>query len=182
MKRCLVVCTALKSDGKTHTLARAMGQALAALDVEVDLMDLATEPLPACDGANCYADPAVKAATERVKRAAMVVICSPIYNYQVNAAAKNFVELTNAGWPDKIVGIAVCAGGDRSYLAVLSLANSLWLDHHCLLAPRFVYATGAAFTENGALRVESDVGARLHSLAADLRRLAVALAPAELSA
>ncbi len=114
--------------------------------------------------------------TERVKRAAAVVFCSPIYNYQLNAAAKNFVELTNGGWADKVVGLVVNAGGERSFLSVLPLANSLWIDHHCLIAPRFVYATGTAFTAQGELLADSDVAARVKQLAGEIRRLAVALA------
>ena len=59
---------------------------------------------------------------------------------------------------------------------------SLWIDHHCLIAPRFVYATGAAFAENGTLRDDCDVFPRLQSLATDLRRLTAALAPVDPSA
>jgi len=173
---CLVVCTALRPQSKTQTLAHAVAAALAELALGSEVVDLAVEPLPPCDGAKCYADPAVIAMTERVKRAAAVVFCAPIYNYQLNAAAKNFVELTNAGWPDKVVGLAVNAGGDRSFLAVLPFANSLWIDHHCVLAPRFVYATGPAFDERGGLKPDSDVAARIRQLAAEIHRLATRLA------
>jgi NAD(P)H-dependent FMN reductase len=173
---CLIVCTALRRDSKTHTLARAMADCVAAAGLLPDMLDLGTDPLPPCDGAHCYADPAVQAATARVKAAAAVVFCSPIYNYQLNSAAKNFIEVTNSGWPDKIVGLVVNAGGDRSFLSVLPLANSLWLDHHCLIAPRFVYVTPAAFDPNGALKPESEIGARLTALAENLARLATRLA------
>jgi FMN reductase len=173
---CLVVCTALRPHSKTQTLARAMVDALGRLPLGAELVDLALEPLPPCDGAKCYADPAVLAMTERVKRAAAVVFCAPIYNYQLNAAAKNFVELTNGGWADKVVGLVVNAGGERSFLSVLPLANSLWIDHHCLIAPRFVYATGTAFSAQGELLADSDVAARVHQLAGEIRRLVVARA------
>lgn len=177
MSSCLVVSTALRSESKTLILARAMTEYLGAVGVKADLFDLASEPLPPCDGASCYADPAVKVATERVKRASGVVFCSPVYNYQLNSAAKNFLELTNEGWPDKIVGIVANAGGDRSFLSVLTLANSLWVDHRCLVAPRFVYATGTAFSENGALHETGEIRDRLQSLAADMHRLITRLSP-----
>ncbi|MDQ3622939.1 MAG: NAD(P)H-dependent oxidoreductase [Verrucomicrobiota bacterium] len=171
MSSCLIVSTNLRPESKTLTLARAMAECLSASGVQPDLLDLASEPLPGCDGASCYADSAVKAATERVRQAAGVVFCSPVYNYQLNAAAKNFVELTNDGWPDKIVGIVANAGGERSFLAVLTLANSLWVDHRCLVTPRFVYATATAFTNEGALRAEGETRGRLQSLATDMHRL-----------
>jgi NAD(P)H-dependent FMN reductase len=173
---CLIVCTALRRDSKTHTLARAMAECVRAAGLEPDLLDLGADPLPPCDGAACYADPAVKAATARVLQAGAVVFCSPIYNYQLNSAAKNFIELTNSGWPDKIIGLVVNAGGDRSFLSVLPLANSLWLDHHCLIAPRFVYVTPAAFDEQGALKADSDIGSRMTALAVNLARLTTRLA------
>ncbi|EDY19967.1 NADPH-dependent FMN reductase [Chthoniobacter flavus Ellin428] len=176
MSSCLVVSTALRAQSKTLTLARAMTAYLEASGVKSDLFDLASEPLPPCDGASCYADASVKAATERVKQAAGIVFCSPVYNYQLNSAAKNFLELTNDGWPDKIVGIVANAGGDRSFLSVLTLVNSLWVDHRCLVAPRFVYATGTAFAENGTLHETGEVRDRLQSLATDMHRLITRLA------
>jgi FMN reductase len=171
MSSCLIVSTALRPQSKTLTLARAMAEYLEASGVEPDLFDLASEPLPSCDGATCYGDPSVQAAMQRVKQAAGVVFCSPVYNYQLNSAAKNFIELTNDGWPDKIVGIVANAGGERSFLSVLTLANSLWVDHRCLVAPRFVYATGTAFNESGALHEEGEIRGRLQSLATDMHRL-----------
>jgi FMN reductase len=177
MSSCLVVSTALRPQSKTLILARAMAEYLTAAGIEPDLFDLASEPLPACDGASCYGDPAVKAAMERVKKAGGVVFCSPVYNYQLNSAAKNFIELTNDGWPDKVVGIVANAGGERSFLSVLSLANSLWVDHRCLVAPRFVYATGTAFAENGALHETGEIRDRLERLAKDMHRLITHLAP-----
>jgi NAD(P)H-dependent FMN reductase len=176
MPTCLIVSTALRPESKTVTLARAMAAHLAGTGLEVDLFDLASEPLPACDGASCYGDPVVQAAAQRVKRAGGVVFCSPIYNYQLNSAAKNFLELTNEGWPDKVVGIVANAGGDRSFLSVLTLANSLWVDHHCLVAPRFVFATTAAFAADGTLPADGDISSRLQALAKDMHRLITHLA------
>ncbi len=63
--------------------------------------------------------------TDRVKAAKLIVMCFPVYNYQPNAAAKNFIEVTNEGWKDKVVSFVANAGGDRSYLAPMSLANSI---------------------------------------------------------
>ncbi len=176
MPTCLIVCTALRQDTKTHRVARGLVEDVAAAGMQTDYFDLGVETLPQCDGASCYQDPAVIAASERVKRAAAVIFCSPIYNYQLNSAAKNFVELTNSGWPEKIVGLAVNAGGERSFLAVLPFVNSLWIDHHCLIAPRFVYATGTAFGEDGTLKPDSDVRSRMKLMAEEISRLATKLA------
>ncbi len=69
----------------------------------------------------------------------------PIYNYGINAAAKNVVELTGRdAWTGKVVGFVCAAGGHGSFMSVMPLANSLMLDFRCIIVPRFVYATKAA--------------------------------------
>lgn len=174
MVDCLVVSTALRPQSKTRVLASAMeAQALAA-GLTAALVDLAEHDLPLCDGFACYQNPSVQAMTERVRTARSVVLCAPIYNYHFNAAAKNFVELTNEGWPDKPVGFVTNAGADRSFLSVLPLANSLWIDHHCLIAPRFVFATKTHFGEKGEVAGGSEIEGRMRALALDLKRLIAA--------
>ncbi len=154
----LVVSTALKPSSKTLTAARTVEARLAAAGLTTDLVDLAAEPLPQCDGAACYADERVKAMTVRVKNAALIVMCFPVYNYQPNAAAKNFVEVTNEGWKDKVVSFVANAGGDRSYLAPLSLASSLMVDHRCVIVPQFLYLAPSAYDAAGQVVLEGLTG------------------------
>jgi NAD(P)H-dependent FMN reductase len=149
--RALVVATALKPGNKTSTAARFFADRLTREGVAVDLVDLAHESLPPCDGATCYADEQVLAMTKRVEAADLLAVCFPVYNYQPNAAAKNFVELTNAAWKDKVVTFVANAGGDRSYLAPLPLANALMVDHRCVIVPQFLYLPPAAFDAAGAV-------------------------------
>ena len=76
----------------------------------------------------------------------------------MNAAAKNFVELTGKSWVgergEKVVGFLCAAGGKGSYMSVMSLANSLMLDFRCLIVPRFVYATSGDFAGDA---IETDI-------------------------
>lgn len=154
----MVVSSALKPGSKTLVAARTVERRLRQHGLEVDLVDLACEPLPLCDGAVCYQDPAVQAMTARVKQAALIVLCFPVYNYQPNAAAKNFIEVTNEGWKDKVVAFVANAGGDRSYLAPLPLANSLMVDHRCLIVPQFLYLAPAAYNANNEVVLEGLTG------------------------
>jgi NAD(P)H-dependent FMN reductase len=147
----LVVSTALRPGNKTATAARFFADRLAAAGATVDLVDLAVEPLPLCDGATCYADERVLAMTARVAAAELIAVCFPVYNYQPNAAAKNFVEVTNAAWKNKVVTFVANAGGDRSFLAPLSLAGALMVDHRCVIVPQFLYLPPAAFDPSGAV-------------------------------
>jgi len=83
-------------------------------------------------------------------------------------------ELTGSAWEGKVVGFLNAAGGDTSYMSVMSMASSLMLDFRCVIVPRFVYATGSAFRDG----VVSDrkVAGRIDELAQELVRFAKSLA------
>jgi NAD(P)H-dependent FMN reductase len=154
MHQALVLSAALKPGSKTLSAAKAVREKLSKCNWSVDLVDLAAESLPICDGASCYQDAQVKAMTERVKAARLLVLCFPVYNYQPNAATKNFIEITNDGWKDKVVGLIANAGGDKSYLAPMPLAASLMYDHRCLIVPRFLYLSPSCYGEAGEIKLE----------------------------
>src|SRR5262245_61062542 len=100
----------------------------AGLGAAATLLDLRDYPLPLCDAESAYDDPNVGPLTETIRAARVVIIATPVYNYDANAAAKNLVELTGEAWEDKVVGFLCAAGGQSSYMSVLGLANSLMLD------------------------------------------------------
>jgi FMN reductase len=73
------------------------------------------------------------------------VVATPIYNYEVGGATRNLIALGGSAFRDKVVGVCA-AGGQRPYMSVMALANSLMLDFRSVIVPRFVYATGLAAT------------------------------------
>lgn len=168
----LIVSTALRAGSKTRVIADALREACETAGVPAAVLDLAATPLPLCDGAGCYKEESVIAATAQVRAARAVVLCFPVYNHQANAAAKNFVEVTNAGWESKVVGLVANGGTDRSYLAPLSMANSLMVDYRCLVVPRFVFVTPANFEPDGRLAAAGEIATRLAELARELGYLA----------
>lgn len=143
------------------------------LERDVDWFDLAASPLPMCDGATAYGDPAVIELGKRIESADAILIASPIYNYDVNAAIKNAVELTGKKWTGKVVALMLAAGGSGSYMSAMGLANSLMLDFRCHIVPRFVYATGESFEGNEL--ADDEIQSRVEQLVADTVHLADAL-------
>ena len=141
----LIIACSLNPESRSRVLAQQAEDALQQAGVEVDFMYLKDNPLPFCDGDSVYAQPEVISAAERVNKAEGILLSVPIYNYDANAAAKNLVELTGKGWEDKVVGFLCAAGGQGSYMSIMSLANSLMLDFRCVVLPRFVYVTGESF-------------------------------------
>ncbi len=171
--RLLVISTSLNPRSKSFGLAQSAQQDLQALGHDVELIDLRQVELPLCDGSKAYEHPNVKPLTEKIKAADGILVASAVYTYDVNAAAKNLLELTGEGWEGKVVGFLLAAGGFGSYMSVMGYANSLMLDFRCLILPRFVYAVREQFKE-GKL-VDEGVRTRIKALSAELVRVAGAL-------
>ena len=170
----LVVSCSLSATCSSCVLARTAEIALRGLGVTAELVDLRDLDLPLCDGGDCYDHPAVAPLGRRIAAADAVLVASPVYNYDVNAAAKNLVELTGSAWSEKPVGFLCAAGGRRSYMAPVGLAGSLMLDFRSLIIPRFVYAVKEDFGEHG--DVTGPMRERIEQLAAAAVDLARALA------
>lgn len=141
--------------------------------LHVAFVDLASTPLPFCDGAAAYGHEGVGPLAAKIEGASGIILASPIYNFDVNAAAKNVVELTGRKWTGKVVGFLCAAGGQGSYMSVMGLANSLMLDFRCVVVPRFVYATGGAFDETSV--TDPTVRERVAELTTTVTRLAKAV-------
>lgn len=169
----LVISSSLHPDSRSRILAHACRDRLAEIGEQVELFDLSQKPLPLCDGATAYGDPFVQELTTLIKQADGILLASPVYNYDVNSAAKNAIELTGRAWTGKVVGMMLAAGGQGSYMAAMGVANSLMLDFRCLIVPRFLYATGDSF-EGGSLADES-IQQRVEQLVADTVRITRAL-------
>jgi NAD(P)H-dependent FMN reductase len=143
----LVISASLRSASLSRVMAQTVCEAYAKLGVSHQLVDLREYVLPLCDGETAYGHPHVVPLTGLIKAARVIIIATPIYNYDANAAVKNLVELTGKAWENKTVGFLCAAGGASSYMSVMGLANSLMLDFRCLIIPRFVYAKGDDFIE-----------------------------------
>ncbi|MFQ3582478.1 MAG: NADPH-dependent FMN reductase [Chloracidobacterium sp.] len=143
----LVLATSLRSGSHSRIMAQRLVQSYAQRGARAALVDLRDYPLPLCDGESAGEHPQVASLEALIAKARVVTLAVPIYNYDVNAAAKNLIELTGQAWEDKIVAFLCAAGGQSSYMSVLGLANSLMLDFRAVIVPRFVYATYADFAD-----------------------------------
>ena len=169
----LIVSASLNSDSNSRVLAHEAQRALAQDGHAAAVLDLREFPLPLCDGETAYEDPNVARVAEQLRAADAILLATPIYNYDANAAAKNMIELTGDAWENKVVGFLCAAGGMSSYMSIMPLANSLMLDFRSIIVPRFVYATGAAIA-NGAV-ADPKIQARIADLARTTARFAAAL-------
>ena len=162
----LIVSCSLNKNSKSKILAN---YASTLYNQEVKFLDLQTMELPFCDGDSCYDNPKVKELSNLVKESKSIIIASPIYMYDLNAAAKNFMELTGRAWTKKVVGFICAAGGKGSYMSVTSYMNSLMLDFRCIVIPRFVYTDGSGFDEN--YNIKSNIKERIEELVSQITLL-----------
>lgn len=169
----LVISCSLDPDSRSRVLAQRAAQQLEASGQVVDWLDLQETVLPLCDGSRVYDDPLVEAVARRIREAEGILLAAPVYNYDVNAAAKNLLELTGRAWERQVVGFLLAAGGQSSYMSVMGFANSLMLDYRCLILPRFVYATGQAFA--GEVITEPLIDSRIAELVETLVKVADAV-------
>lgn len=170
----LILSCSLHPRSRSRLMARRLEECLEGEDTA--LVDLAETPLPLCDGTRAYSDEAVQKLAGQVSGADGIIVASPIYNYDLSAAAKNVVELTGRAWTGKVVGLMCAAGGRGSYMSGMPFLNSLMLDFRTFVLPRFVYASGLAFGDGSI--VDEDVNDRIEQLALELVRVTRALAPA----
>ncbi|MBC8322395.1 MAG: NAD(P)H-dependent oxidoreductase [Candidatus Marinimicrobia bacterium] len=158
----LIISTSLRPDCRTLSLAKKAYTLFSENNAQAEIINLETMNLPFCDGGDCYKDQAVIDLTNKIKVANSLIIASPVYNYYLNAVAKNLLELTGSGWNDKVVGFICNAGGDKSFMSVMPFANSIMLDYRCKVIPKFVYATGDMF--EGKEVIESNLTERINEL------------------
>lgn len=152
------------------------------LGVDAPLYDLRQTQLLMCDAVTAHKLPEAEELIHAIRQADTVLLAMPVYNYDVNAAAKNLLELGLRAWNHKIVGFLCAAGGQRSYMSVMSFANSLMLDFRCLIIPRFVYAVGSDFGDDRQPTMyiaSSEIQSRVEELALNTVRMTKALAGVE---
>jgi len=169
-----IISSSLNKKSRGRVMADFAGDELNKKGIDFTLIDLREYDIPFCDGAESYDHPHVKEVKKILKGSQAVIIATPIYNYAANAAIKNLIELTGSAWKDKPVGFLCKAGGQRSYMSVMGLANSLMFDFRCIIVPRFVYALSSDFHKNESI-TDNEIVRRISELVNKTVRLAEAL-------
>jgi NAD(P)H-dependent FMN reductase len=167
----VVVSASLREASLSRALANELLAYYRKSKLSSQLLDLRQVELPFCDADAAYGHPNVEASQSLLNSARVIILATPIYNFDVNAAAKNLVELTGDAWENKVVGFLCAAGGASSYMSVMGLANSLMLDFRSVIIPRFVYATRHDFVDG--LHLRDEVRARVHELGEASRKIRV---------
>jgi len=141
-------------------------------DVSVERVDLRQHSLLSAGAPGCWEHPDLEGIKAKIEGASHIVFAVPVYCYDVNSAAKNVIELLGRSFTEKVIGFMCSAGGQGSYMAVMGMANHLMLDFRCVIVPRFFYAAGSDWSEEGVL--DPKLEDRIAVMYDDLRRITVA--------
>jgi FMN reductase len=169
----LIISCSLNPKSRSRELALIAFKALKDLNLSVKWLDLGKVSIPLCDGSSTFKNLKVIETKRIIQSSKGVLLAVPIYNYDVNAAAKNLIELTGDAWSNKVVGFLCAAGSKSSYMSVMNFANSLMLDFRCLIIPRFVYSTNEDHEKNKVKDLQ--LLERVNELTKELDRISTAM-------
>ena len=158
----LIISASLNPKSKSRKLGRFAESIFNQQSETTAFLDLRDIELPFSGSEDCYENENSKLIASEIKKADCILICSPIYNYDLNSVIKNVLDLTGFCWEDKIVGFLCVGGGLSSYMSPMSFMNSLMLNCRSLIIPRYVYATGKDFNDNSLKN--SDIKSRVEDL------------------
>src|SRR5436853_6111187 len=127
MPNYLVLSTSGNHESNSRRMAQIAVDWLKKAKLNGEWLDISKLDLPLCDADACYNHPAAQRLTAAVETADVIIVATPVYNYDVAAAAKNMVELTGGACQDNVVGFLCAAGGMVSYMTVMSFANKTML-------------------------------------------------------
>lgn len=168
MKKVTIISTSLDPKSKSQIIARELESKLQATGVETVLCDLRELPLPFAGAADSWNSDNAKIISSAVKESSHIIFAVPVYCYDVNAAAKNVIELIGRSFTNKVVSFVCSAGGESSYMSVMNFANHLMLDFRSIIVPRFVYVSPAGWNDS---QLTEEVSTRIDSLISDMQAI-----------
>lgn len=172
MKHVTIIATSLDEESKSQILATFFETHLNKEGVSCERIDLRKLNLPMAGASGSWSSPDTAALKQAAERASHIVFAVPIYCYDVNAVAKNVIELIGRSLTQKVVGFICSAGGANSYMSVMGFANHLMLDFRSIIVPRFLYVNSKTSWQNDG-SLNPDVEERLKRLLEDLREVQV---------
>jgi len=171
MKHVTIIATSLDEESKSQILAEFFEEHLQQEEISCERIDLREMILPVAGPTQSWKSPDAQQLKKAVERASHIVFAVPIYCYDVNAAAKNVIELIGRAFAQKVVSFICSAGGNNSYMSVMGFANHLMLDFRSVIVPRFLYVNTKNWEDTNALSPE--ISKRMKLLLDDMQAIQV---------
>lgn len=165
----LLVSFSLNPKSKSFKAMKKAYDYLKCKHEEVILVDIKNYPLAYYDGTEkVFEQQKVKELFSVFNSVEKVIIASPVYNYDVNAVLKNFIDLLsvirnkNKNYKKQVIGIIGAMGSEKSFTCLLPTLSNLQFSLGFYLIPKIVMCVPKDFNEND--EVESSLEARIQEL------------------
>lgn len=172
MKHVTIIATSLNEQSMSQLIARLLETELIEGGTSCEFVDLREVDLPMTGSTASWESVDAAALAGKIEKSSHVIFAVPIYCYDVNAAAKNVIELIGRSFTKKVVSFACSAGGANSYMSVMGMANHLMLDFRSIIVPRFLYVDPTGWNED---KLTEDMTERLKQLIEDMAEIQVNL-------
>jgi NAD(P)H-dependent FMN reductase len=93
----LIISSSLSKKSQSRKMAEYILNRLNSEEIDIEMLDLRDYNLPLCNGDENSDISIVMDLKSMIREAQGILIATPIYNYNVNAAIKNLIELTGRG-------------------------------------------------------------------------------------
>jgi NAD(P)H-dependent FMN reductase len=148
----------LRADSYSQQALQAVAKRVAALDVDMEVIDLRSLNLPFCDGGDDYpAYPDVRRLKQVVREADGIILVTPEYHGSISGVLKNALDLMGfEEFTDKVTGFISVLGGQSNSNSLNDLRTIMrWL--HAWTIPEQVAIGQAwkAFDTNGNVQDEA---------------------------
>ena len=174
MSKTLIIATSLNPDSRSQKLAEIALEEAKKHNLEAEILDLRQFPMPLAGTDTSWDDETATLLKNRMQQFKRFIFAVPVYNYDVNAAAKNLIELCGGSYLEGATAGFICtAGGKSSYMSILNMMNYLMLDFRVWIVPRFVYATDTDWTSKNwqdPKSLKSELRQRIGQLMQDVQR------------
>lgn len=155
-----IVSSSLDVQSKSRKLATTCKEQLEIQGIANVLIDLYGINFPKFDNGSIYSSHLYQSIHQSIDRSDAIILCSPVYNWNICAELKNFIEAIGSTPPDKsrkwafydkVIMFVNNGGLPHSYMAFTSLANSLMMDFKCIINPYSVYTYDKHWNSDGTL-------------------------------
>ena len=168
MNKVTIIATSLSENSKSQFIARAAEAELSRRGITSELFDLRELDLPLAGSNASWGSEDANRLSAAVESSSHVLFAVPVYCYDVNATAKNVIELIGRSFTKKIIAFACSAGGVFSYMSVMGMANHMMLDFRSVIVPRFLYVDPSGWEED---QLTPEIENRLKRLIQDMQEI-----------
>ena len=157
----LLISFSINPKSKSYKVIKNAYNYLESIHIDSEFIDMRNHKLPFYDGTDeVLNDKTIKKLSNIFNNAEKIIIASPIYNYDVNAVLKNFIDLLSVmryrHKPNKkqLIGVIGAMGNKKSFTSLFPSLTNLQFSFGLYLVPKIVMCTPEDFDEKEEINID----------------------------